>query len=444
MDAVVRTEAVVLRMFQNAKADPDWAFADAKPSETSKWTHCYHRYPAKFIPQLVEKLFDEYLGQATEASINDPFVGSGTTIVSAIARGYRASGTDINRIAALMTRVKATPIEPGYLAKKLAEFERRIAFLNPANGGRSIDTIGAEPVIPARHLERIDYWFPPEQKLELGYVLWAIDHEEDPIVRDFLLVAFSHILKNCSIWLKTSTKPTRDFKKTPERPYEAIMRHLKRMERGNQAFFKVVPERTRAEMGAFLRVSEGDAREQPVADGTVDLVVTSSPYVTSYEYADLHQLSTIWLDLADDLIQYKKEFIGTAYKRYEGKQLRSAIAQEIVDRMNETDGKMAKEIEAFFLDMENVIAESHRILKTGGRACYVIGDTRLKGVDILNAEAFGDIMVRLGFALDRVIKREIPSKILPQTRDARTGKFAKTADADNHAYPFEYIVIGKK
>ena len=60
------------------------------------------------------------------------------------------------------------------------------------------------------------------------------------------------------------------------------------------------------------------------------------------------------------------------------------------------------------------------------------------------AEAFAEIMLNTGFKLDRIIKRQIPSKILPQTRDAKTGRFAKTDKADNYAYPAEYIVIGKK
>ena len=35
---------------------------------------------------------------------------------------------------------------------------------------------------------------------------------------------------------------------------------------------------------------------------------------------------------------------------------------------------------------------------------------------------------------------EIPSKILPRTRDKETGKFAKTQDADYLAYPTEYVL----
>ena len=432
----------LLTVFSQKPIDEEWSFADCKPSDTAKWTHAYHRYPAKFIPQLVEKLFDEYL-HGPMASVNDPFMGSGTTVVSAISRGYYASGTDINRIAFLIAAVKARPLDPQHLEKKLGYFFDQLAILdqekNYALSGRDV-----EPLVPERHLERIKYWFSEENIIKLGQIHRLISREEDHTIKNYLLVAFSNVLKNCSIWLKSSTKPTRDFKKKPEDPYVAIKRQLKKMQRGNAAFYAQVPEMVRRNPDAFLNLKIDDARQQRVPGDSVDLVVTSSPYVTSYEYADLHQLSTIWLDLANDLTEYKKEFIGTSFKKYEDRRLDSRIARDIVASMQEKNRKTAREIEAFFIDMQDVIGESYRILKKGGRACYVIGNTRLREVDVLNAEVFAETMLSCGFELDRIIKRQIPSKILPQTRDARTGKFAKTSDADNHAYPCEYIAIGKK
>jgi ubiquinone/menaquinone biosynthesis C-methylase UbiE len=112
--------------------------------------------------------------------------------------------------------------------------------------------------------------------------------------------------------------------------------------------------------------------------------------------------------------------------------------------MSQASAKMAREVEAFFVDMQQVFGESYRILKPGGHCCFVIGNTQLKGVDILNAEAFADSLQHSGFALDRIIKREIPSKILPQKRDKKTGRFASNKRADSEAYPIEYIVIGRK
>ncbi len=427
----MKTTEEILRIFETKEIDKDWSFAGYKRSETGKWTHSYHRYPAKFIPQLVERLFDEYIHNG-EAHINDPFCGSGTTIVTAISRGFKASGTDINKIAYLITKAKATPIEPDYLDRKTGQLLSTIA---------NADT---RPLIPERHIDRIDHWFTVENRTELGRILRVIYEEEDETIRDLFLTAFSHILKKCSIWIQGSTKPTRDFNKKCTRPYQALERHLQKMQRGNAAFYSEVPPETRDNPDDYLNISANDARSQPTQDNSVDLIVSSSPYITSYEYADLHQLSTIWLDLAEDLKEYRKEFIGTAYKGYEHKKPRSRLALDIVNEMLTKSEKVAQEIEAFFIDMEEVFDESFRILKPGGSCCFVIGNTKLRGVDILNAEVFAESLQYSGFELDRIIKREIPLKILPQKRDEKTGKFASIDSADAEAYPVEYIVIGVK
>ncbi len=122
--------------------------------------------------------------------------------------------------------------------------------------------------------------------------------------------------------------------------------------------------------------------------------------------------------------------------------LKSKIAVNTVNQMLKKNKKMAKEIEAFFIDMQEVFDESFRVLKSGGRCCYVIGDTKLKGVNILNAEVFAESLQYSGFIIDRIIKREIPLKILPQKRDEKTGRFANNHDANSEAYPIEYIVVG--
>lgn len=431
----------ILRKFASKSIDGEWSFSEYKPSDTGKWTHGYHRYPAKFIPQLVEKLIDEYIS-SENAHINDPFYGCGTTIATAISRGFKASGTDINRIAYLITKVKSTPIEPSYLDKQIKEFVYKLKFLD--DDQTTLFSENIEPLIPDAHIERIDYWFDEENKIKLGNILRIINEKNDSDIRDFFLVAFSHILKNCSIWLQSSTKPTRDFNKVPANPYKAIRKHLMKMQRSNKEFYKVVPDRVRDNIFEYLNIKIGNATKQPTGDNNADLIITSSPYVTSYEYADLHQLSSIWLDLVDDLKKYRKEFIGTSHKKYEGKKLKSEIAKDITNELEDKDRKMAKNAEAFFIDMQEVFDESYRILKHGGRCCYVIGNTRLKGVEILNAEVFAESLCFSGFELDRIIKREIPSKILPQKRDEKTGRFASNHNANSEAYPVEYIVIGLK
>ncbi len=431
----------ILEWFDQTSADQSWSFSECKPSDTGKWTHGYHRYPAKFIPQLVERLMDEYIA-GESASVNDPFMGCGTTIVSAVSRGFHASGTDINKVAHLITGAKAKALPPDHLDIKVNAFLSKVWSLE--ENGRLFRGSPIEPYIPEKHMERIDYWFTESARDELGKILALIRKETDPSVKSFLLVAFSHVLKTCSIWNQGSTKPTRDFKKRPTPPRDALKRHLLKMQKGNLQFYDVVPSHVKEDPNGHVNIQVGSAEAQNVPDNSVDLIVSSSPYVTSYEYADLHQLSTLWLDLADDLKEYRKEFIGTSYRRHSLKPLDSRIASNIVREMKKKSAKTAEEIRAFFIDMQKVFDESYRILKPGGRCCYVIGNTKLKGVSILNGEAFAEALQISGFKLDRLIKRVIPLKILPQSRDEKTGRFASRDKADSEAYPTEYIVIGLK
>jgi hypothetical protein len=149
----------ILDMFRKIKISHDWSFEGITPSQTSKLTHCYHRYPAKFIPQLVEKLLDEYIIGYGSFHVNDLFMGSGTTLACAIARGYFASGTDINYSAELISRAKCTPIEPALLKNKVSNFINDLSFLE----GETLNSCKKyRPHIPKSKTERIEYLFEPK------------------------------------------------------------------------------------------------------------------------------------------------------------------------------------------------------------------------------------------------------------------------------------------
>ena len=393
----------IIEIFKKTKISHEWSFEGVTPSQTSKFTHCYHRYPAKFIPQLVEKLMDEYLIGRGPYHVNDLFMGSGTTLACAIARGYFASGTDINYTAKLITQAKCTPIEPVLLRNKIDKFFSDLNFLEKTAVPHSKKY---KPHIPKSKIERIEYWFEPKTIEELGIILARIDHETDENTKLFLKCCFSHILKTCSRWLMSSTKPTIDKSKKISKPLAAFKKHTRKMIRGNEAFWTVAPEKVKRDISKYLIIRRQDARHQPVKNNSVDIQITSSPYVTSYEYADLHQLTTIWLEPEIDLKEYKKEFIGTSAKSNGMRSLKSIIGKDIENKLQKVNKKMADEVEAFFVDIQECFDETYRILKDGGRCCYVIGNTKLRGVDISNAEVFAESMQYSGFKIDEIIKRE--------------------------------------
>ncbi len=186
----------------------------------------------------------------------------------------------------------------------------------------------------------------------------------------------------------------------------------------------------------------GDSRELPCPDGAASLIVTSPPYVTSYEYADLHQLPSLWLGFLDSLPEFRKKFIGSSYKKRSNIDLKSSTASSIISQLK---NKKKEEVFSYFAEMLETFIEIKRVLKQGGRACIVIGNTEFSKVKILNAEVFKEQFENIGFKTFKIIKREIPSKMLPSTRDPITGQFAKSTDKNlKLAYPTGYILIMEK
>ena len=226
--------------------------------------------------------------------------------------GRRAKGLDINPAAVIASRAKTTPISPVKLRAALLGFEEKICWLEDEERlGRTLFSL-PQPFLPPNQ-ERLDWWFPPGQQRRLGIILATIEATRDDAIRAFLRCAFSHCLKTASYWLMKSSKPTRDKAKVANgvpNVVPALRRHLAKMQRANAQFWRLLPEGARRSTRRVVDIRCGDARELPWREGSVDLVVTSPPYVTSYEYANLHQLTSLWLGGLDDLASSKEKFIG--------------------------------------------------------------------------------------------------------------------------------------
>jgi len=188
----------------------------------------------------------------------------------------------------------------------------------------------------------------------------------------------------------------------------------------------------------------------------MDIVISSPPYVTSYEYADLHQLSILWFGddithfkrwgrLANDYNGFRKTFIGSSIVQKPHINFGSTIAQEIVNELSLKDKGQARNVANYFVDMKKAFREVHRILKPNGKACLILGNTNLCGVNILNAEVAVEQMVNQGLAKFEYIKREVPNKKLTPWRDSESGKFTRTENPNKtRAYEYEYILVMQK
>jgi DNA modification methylase len=409
------------------RVDKDWSFSESRSIDT--WTHGYHRYPAKFIPQVVKKLLEDYTNEGDRVA--DVFAGCGTTLVECKVHGRSSIGVDINPVAQLITNAKINPVEPSSLKSRFEYLEKQIL------------TYRTRPVYWGTKHEKIDYWFRKKEKNKIAFLYDNILSIRDQSVRDFFFCALSNILKNCSRWLQDSTKPQRDPVKVIAEPFASFKYQVKKMLKRNEEFYKKLSlDRT---LNTVCRIKLADARKTKIRANTVNAIITSPPYVTSYEYADIHQLTGYWFEYISNLSMFRQKFIGTFYSQNKNLEVKSQIATTIINKLAKKDARLAGEVANYFSDMDDVAKEMYRILAPQGVVCLVVGNTKLRNVLVKSAEAFAEILRLNKFGILQVIKRKITSKQIPTIRNKVTGKFT-TLNSKNSkkVYPNEFIIIAKK
>lgn len=408
----------------------DWAFSHLTRAETNEVAHSYHKYPAKFIPQLARVLIEKYTDE--EDLIWDPFCGSGTLNLEAFRTNRHSIGTDISPIAVLISRVKTTPLEPEMLSRYSEELLKDINTHMIQSEAFYI----SEGVLNG-NVDVLKKWFSKNSLRELGHILWHIKEKKaKKKYREFALCTFSSVLKKSSYWLNSSIKSQIDPEKEPEKPLFYFKKQLKSMEKANNLLYSEVKNNH-----PKVRIFKHNARHRlPSKIQKMDCIITSPPYVVSYDYSDIFKLSTYVLFYHPDYRQFRKTFIGTPLRKNGQRCFNiSAPAQPIVNSIRDTG--IRRSLAEYYRDMSVFFKNVKNHLKKNGRLIMVVGDTELRGVKIPNAYLLTKIAIEIGWSLERIYERKIPVKILPAFRDTITGKFTNKENSNClERYKQEYIL----
>ena len=388
--------------------------------------HSIHAYPAKFPAFIASKAIQLAYKSGIEVNtVSDIFCGCGTVAIEAKLNGVNFWGCDINPVATLITKAKIG----NYSISKLEELYNFIQ--DSYSNNRTVYNYEESN-------ERIRYWFKQEQFYDLSKLKEAIMSIPKGKYRTCFECLFSSILKPTSKWLTKSIKPQID-------PNKNIADVWKTFERQFRKFTKCVSDMPQTQSNIeIVTCSILTKRSLP----KVDLIITSPPYVTSYEYADLHQLSSLWLDFTDDYTLLRKGTMGSAYNsetfNYDILELNETAREIILElKSNKKISKAKiKSIARYYIDMQKATEQCYKMLNPHGMALFVIGDMEYKGTQIHNSRQLVESLIKSGFREVTVSKRKIRNKILTPYRD-ENGKFTSNKD-DREIYHEEFVITGRK
>ena len=380
--------------------DETWDFRDA---DTKEYTHCFHKYPAMMIPQIARKLLDMYSVEG--GWLLDPYCGTGTSLVEASMFGMNSVGCDINPLVRLIAAAKTTPIDLRMLdlaLRRLDDAIFRAAF------AKNI------PSTPVPDVLNLEYWFSKDATKCLSFIRNYIVSVEDEVIRNFLWMAFSETVRECSYTRNGEFKLYRMPKEKIAQFDPDVLGIFQNKLIGNRRGFEAYLEKRKnvevVVSGKNTANSEGPER-QPI-DG-FDLVITSPPYgdsQTTVAYGQFSRLSADWIGLRDARQVDRLAMGGT---KKESTLCDSPVACAIA-KIRSVDEKRASQVEAFYIDLAHSIEFVAPLLSKHATICYVVGNRRVKDQILPTDEFVVFAFGQHGFSHRETIVRNIPNKRMPQ------------------------------
>lgn len=412
----------------------DSAFTENRDEQMHRWVPWIAGFSAAFVNDVLDQL-----PRGRRALVLDPFAGVGTTLVEGVRRGHDVVGYEINPYAALACRMKlmALELDADQLLQRSAAFTEFVAE-STADAGR----VPGQKA-PPNFVSRVPF-FSPRVERQVLFALDFIASESDPIVADFLRVAVGATMVGYSNYSYEPSLSRRSVAGKQDvldcdvagvlaaKLYEmcsdiaGFQVGVQRLGRKGKPRADVYPE-------SYL---DSDGR---VAPSSVDVVVTSPPYLNNYHYVRNTRPQLYWLGIVtsnSDLKAMEQTSFGKFWQTVRAGpevklEMRYPKLASVIARLSEENrgrgvygGRgWANYAATYFNDCVRFCQRTIELMKPGGLVVVVIGNNILQGVEVRTDEFFAGIAEMCGCrvaGMHRVRKKRTGTSIINSS--VRAGK----------------------
>ncbi len=324
----------------------DWDFPRSGSPPGS--IHTLHWFPGNFIPQIPAFLI-QVLSSPGDIVL-DPFAGSGTTAIESLNLGRRAIATDRVTACVFLTAAKVamsfSHINDQLKSELLADltWDQICESDMPGRNGE-----GSDP--------QLANWYASRTLAQLRY-LWTLIEQSPAPARGPLTLLFSDVLFSCASTARSLTSTGKIRKHhwgwvadnvLPKKPVEhnAIENFRDRL--SSLSFIRVMNPSIERQAVVFQQ----DARAMALPSESVDLIMTSPPYIGVIDYTRANRLLYLWMGWPFD--EDRRQEIGARYKR----------------------GRLpVRFVEEYESEMDACWRELRRVLRRDSYCAIVIGESR--------------------------------------------------------------------
>jgi DNA modification methylase len=375
--------------------------------------HGWFTYPAGYSYKLVEVKIEE-ANLNSNSLVLDPFLGSGTTCLASKMLGVPSIGYEAHPFVTQITKAKMNwDIDTSEFRTVVDNFAAAVKK-KLEHGASKIDLSKVPELLPKCYSDKT-----------LRELLFIWEYAKKTIeVPDYLAlikVGMTHTLRVVSSagtgWPYIA--PSKYAGKKIDRP--ALPNLLQRL---NQMILDLDYAVENRIGNAKAVLVEGDSRKMnKVKDDSVDLVVTSPPYLNNFDYADRTRLEMYFfgdaISWGDITAKVRSKLVIAATTQVNGAmfaedllrpelkdlspQVYSKLKKIITDLAAEKKIKKGKKnydwmVAGYFNDIFEVLQECSRVMKSGSQMHWVLGDSAPYGFHIATEKYIAEIALSLGFA----------------------------------------------
>lgn len=356
-------------------------FAQSKKEPVYSWFH----YKEGFSRGLVWGLLKEFNIKAG-SNVMDPFCGTGTTLLAAKQLGFDSIGSDILPLGVFVSNTKVqTDYDMDLLKQSIANINL-LKFGDTALKWPKIKFINFKKALS--RYARNDLLFFKEKILEV----------DDPAVRNFLFLGLLSVVGQASN-TKKDGGVLRIVNKRHTPPVRKILKNkLSRMYK----------DLSKLEFTGSAQASAqiGDARNIDLPAESVDVCITSPPYLNFVDYSKLYALElALLVDTKEYASLQKKSFRSHIHAKYSTKmRVHSEQIDSILESVSSLNNpkKSPVVVEGYFEDIYACLQSLHTVLRDGALAFFVVGNACFPNLTVDVDLVLAELASQVGFTVKEI------------------------------------------
>jgi DNA modification methylase len=357
--------------------------------------HRWYEYKEGFSELLVRTSIAAMGPKAPR--ILDPFAGSGTTVVAAGRMGLQAVGIEVNPFASFVAAAKCTPRHRNrkYLNQTISTVleDSKAEIASPLEGYSTFTQ--SDGAIK---------WLFNKSVLRGFQALNLQLNGQKSLTKPLRLALIAALMDCCNA--KRDGKCLRYRNSWEANGFDSQKLRERFHYRANVVVADLAEDRCDA---SNLSVIQGDARKvlSTLRPSSFDLVVTSPPYLNSFDYSDVYRPELFaggFVKTNADLRKVRLNTIRSHVQvswtpvRHSPSPLLTPIYRKLLEA-DLWDERIPDMVRSYFADLRIVMRHLARVVRKGGEAWVVISTSAYGGVEIPVDEILMDISSRVGWKI---------------------------------------------